>query len=551
MRSLTILHSVSSHRLCFPSISKPSSNSITAAAAAAAASVTGPSSRRHRRCYHLCLCNFFNRITKPRTENISKHSIVSLSTVISKVKFSAPGFSKSLQKFLRSDCFVPWNKLGILYKEEKANFDKEPNELKEIWRKYMEYGFTSSSLVGICLVFPRVLNGDSEVEALVSDLKRVVVDFDLINDVDGEVDTWIDLCRKIRLFYNLGCKKHDIFDLIGRSKTILVEYSEVVLSEKIEYLCRFDVTVDEVISLLVSGFKNFDFELRTQVFCVTGLIRHFGMDEQHLNVIMEKYPYVFGKNRLANLPHVMRALSLNQWFFDNLKNGGHRLLESYPIINSDQDYDKDFAESLVRIQSSRVPIHTWSKLQFLHSIEFGENGLSIKFCKHKKLVILTDSSLSTKVETCGCGTFVNTVRYTMGVRSYFAHHLVPQMGIKIEILGFLALWWHACCICLTRKRDTCQRYEATIASAYPRVWDMMDRTSILGDAIEHLKELAHNVCRRNSEYTHVFLLCTPCFPSSAMRTLTESLRYYSNRLDTMCRISVACPVVIFFHIKNT
>ncbi|KAI3802568.1 hypothetical protein L1987_30705 [Smallanthus sonchifolius] len=360
-------------------------------------------------------------------ENISKNSIVSLSTVISKVKFSAPGFSKSLQKFLRYhpvnefelffesigidvselDSFlparkfflsedrnsfnvacalygfgVPWNKLGILYKEVKTVFDKEPNEINEIWSKYMEYGFTSSSLVGICLVFPRVLNGDREVDELVNDLKRVVIGFDLISDVDGEVDTWIDLCRKIRLFYNLGCKKHDIFDMIGRSKAILVDYSEVVLSEKIEYFCRFDVTVDEVISLLLSGLDIFNFELRNQVFCVMGLLRHFGIDEQHLNVITEKYPYVFGKNRLANLPHVMRALSLNQWFFDNLKNGGHRLLESYPIINSNQDYDKDFAESLVRIQSSRVPIHTLSKLQFLHSIGFGENGLTIKVLKH-------------------------------------------------------------------------------------------------------------------------------------------------------------------------
>ncbi|KAL8232327.1 hypothetical protein R6Q57_002105 [Mikania cordata] len=360
-------------------------------------------------------------------DNISKYSIVSLSSFISKVKFSAPDFSKSLQKFFRyhpvnefelffesigidvnefdlilptckfflsedRNVFnvacalygfgVPWNKLGILYKEEKTIFDKDPNELKEIWRKYMGYGFSSSSLIGICLVFPRVLNGDSEVEALINGLKRVVIDFSLINDVDGDVDTWIDLCRKIRLFYNLGCKKHDVFDMIGRSKTILLEYSEVILSEKIKYFCRFDVTTDEVLSLLLSGFKMYDLDLRTQVFCVRGLLRHFGIDEKQLNFITEKYPYVFGRNRLANLPYVMRSLNLNQWFFDNLKHGGHLLLKSYPIINSDQDYDKDFAESLLRIQSSRVHIHTLSKLQFLHSIGFGENCLTIKVLKH-------------------------------------------------------------------------------------------------------------------------------------------------------------------------
>ncbi|KAI7732306.1 hypothetical protein M8C21_010045, partial [Ambrosia artemisiifolia] len=319
-------------------------------------------------------------------ENISRYSIVSLSTVVSKVTFSASDFSKSLQKFFRYhpvnefelffesigidvneldlvlptgkfflsedrnvfnvacvlyEFGIPWNKLGILYKEEKTIFYKDPNELREIWKKYIEYGFTSSSLVGICLVFPRVLNGDSEVEAMVNDLKRVVVDFNLVNDVDGDVDTWIGLCRKIRLFYNLGCKKDGISEMIGRSKTILLEYSE-------------------------------------EVFCVVGLLRHFGMDEQRLDIITEKYPYVFGKNRLANLPHVMRALRVNQWFFNNLKDGGLHLLKSYAVINSDEDHDKDFAESLVRIQSSRVTAHTLSKLQFLHSIGFGENGLSPK-----------------------------------------------------------------------------------------------------------------------------------------------------------------------------
>ncbi|MFS7951147.1 putative transcription regulator mTERF family [Helianthus anomalus] len=360
-------------------------------------------------------------------ENISKYSVVSLSTVVSKVKFSASDFSKSLQKFLRyhpvnefelffesigidvneldlvmptrkfflsedRNAFdvacalygfgIPWNKLGILYKEEKTIFDKDPDELGAIWKKYTGYGFTSSSLIGVCLVFPCVLNGDSEVEAVVSDLKRVVIDFNLVDDVDGDVDTWIDLCRKIKLFYNLGCKKDGLSDMIGRSKTILVEYSEDVLSAKVEYFLKFDVTVDEVMSLLLSGSKIFDLELTTQVFCVVGLLRHFGMDEQCLRIITEKYPYVFGKNRLANLPHVMRALNLNQWFFDNLKHGGYRLLKSYPVINPDEDYDKDFAESLVRIQSSRVPAHTLSKLQFLHSIGFGENALTIKVLKH-------------------------------------------------------------------------------------------------------------------------------------------------------------------------
>ncbi|XP_076922588.1 transcription termination factor MTEF18, mitochondrial-like [Bidens hawaiensis] len=362
-------------------------------------------------------------------ENISKYSTISLSTFISKLKYSSKTFPNSLQKFFRyhpvnefelfyesiginvseldlvlptrkfflseDRCTfnvactlygfgIPWNKLGVLYREEKAIFDKDISELKEIWNKYLKLGFTRSSLVGICLVFPRVLNGGSEVEVMVNDLKRIVVDFNLVDDVDAEVDAWIDLCRKIKLFYDLGCEKNDVCDMIGRSKSLIVGYSEVVLSEKVDYFCSFDVSKDEVLSLLLSGPKLIDFDLDfiNRVFCVTGLLTHFGMDAQRLNLITKNYPYVFGKNQLVNLPHVMRALNLNQWFFDNLKHEGHHLLKSYPFIDNDQDDDKDFAESLVGIQSSRVCAYMLSKLQFLHSIGFGENGLTIKVLKH-------------------------------------------------------------------------------------------------------------------------------------------------------------------------
>nr|XP_043608543.1 transcription termination factor MTEF18, mitochondrial [Erigeron canadensis]XP_043608549.1 transcription termination factor MTEF18, mitochondrial [Erigeron canadensis] len=357
-------------------------------------------------------------------ENISKYSVVSLSATISKVKFSTSEFPKSLQRLFRYhpvnefelffesigidvdeldgvlpahkfflsqdlDTFnaactlygfgFPWNKLGILYKEEKTIFDKGPSELKEIWSKYKDCGLTSSSLVGICLVFPHVLlNGDS---ALVNDLKRVILDFDLSKDMVGDVDSWIDICKKIRLFYNLGCEKDDIFDMIGRNKTILACYSEEFLSEKVEYFCGFDVTKEEVVSLLLLENEIFEYDLKTPVFCVMRLLRHFGMDENHLVLITKKYPYVFGKNRLANLPHVMRALNVNRWFFDKLKYGGFQLFKSYQIINSDQGIDKDFADSILRIQSSRLSVHTFGKLQFLHSIGYGENGLTIKVLK--------------------------------------------------------------------------------------------------------------------------------------------------------------------------
>ncbi|KAI3723947.1 hypothetical protein L2E82_35709 [Cichorium intybus] len=360
-------------------------------------------------------------------ENISKYSAVSLSAVISKVKFSASDFPKSLHRFLRyhpvnefelffesigidvddldgvlparkfflsedlnafnAACTlygfgVPWNKLGMLYTEQKAIFEKDSFELKKMWNRFLDYGFTSSSLIGIFLVFPYLLNGDTEIDPLFHDLKRVIIDFNLINDVEGNVDEWIDICRKIRLFYNLESSKHELFQMIGRSKHILVEYSEEILSEKIEYFSRFEVTNNEIMSFLLSQSEIFKFDLKTPIFCVSGLLKHFGIYEEHLKSLTKKCPYVFGRNKVSNLPEVMKSLNLNQWLFDKIKDGGHNLLRNYSIPNPNQDFDKDFLESLVRIQSSRVPNHTLSKLEFLHAIGYGENGLTIKVLKH-------------------------------------------------------------------------------------------------------------------------------------------------------------------------
>ncbi|KAJ8573368.1 hypothetical protein K7X08_009879 [Anisodus acutangulus] len=83
------------------------------------------------------------------------------------------------------------------------------------------------------------------------------------------------------------------------------------------------------------------------------------------------------RNRIANVPHILRSLDLSEWFFDRLKNGGHNLLGSY-VIGSVEDMDEDYAEHLQTIQASRTPVYTLRKLNFLHGIGFGENKLTMK-----------------------------------------------------------------------------------------------------------------------------------------------------------------------------
>ena len=81
---------------------------------------------------------------------------------------------------------------------------------------------------------------------------------------------------------------------------------------------------------------------------------------------------------MANLPHVMRALNLHEWFFNKIKNGNHQLLANYVLSDPEEGLDREFRAGLEKIQYSRTPIHNMSKLNFLHGIGFGENALTMK-----------------------------------------------------------------------------------------------------------------------------------------------------------------------------
>ncbi|XP_060218954.1 transcription termination factor MTEF18, mitochondrial [Lycium barbarum] len=370
---------------------------------------------------------FHNTRSLPFTfaEYIGKNSRFSLLGLVSKVPFSRNRFPNSIQRFLRyhpinefefffesigvnyveispmlhlNKCFLcedskvfnaacalacfgfPWNKLGILFKREVSIFSKEPCELKERLSHFERYGYGSIAVIGICLAFPHVLGERSdfldEIDMLFDDLKRVFLDFNLASCVEGNVDSWFEICRKIAMFYELGCEKGKIGELMGRNKSIFVDYSEELLAQKIGFFRRLDVRKEEVGLLVLSKPEILSFDLEVRVISTVGFLKHFGLGVNKLKLTAQTYQYIMGRNRIANVPHILRSLDLSEWFFDRLKNGGHGLLCSY-VIGS-VEVDEDYAEHLQKIQASRTPVYTLRKLDFLHGIGFGENKLTMK-----------------------------------------------------------------------------------------------------------------------------------------------------------------------------
>ncbi|GAB4844299.1 hypothetical protein Ancab_037662 [Ancistrocladus abbreviatus] len=358
---------------------------------------------------------------------ISKNSLHSLSQLISKIKFSAPTFSRSFQKFLRynpinefeffyesigidyhdidehlkpnvfffseysiplnaacalSGSGFPWNKLGRMYKEEVSILSKTPEFLIDRLSVLKDFGFSNLSVVGICLAFPFVLSGEDglsgEIRDLLDDLKRAFIDYDLESLVKGNVDAWYEVCRKIRVFYDLGVEKGKVGELIGSSKHHFLEYKEEVLIKKMEFFCRLGVSKVDVGLLLLKRPELLSFDLENPTISVLGFLKHFFLREEKLKSITQTYSYLLGRNKMANLPHVLRAMDLHEWFFDMIKYGDCKLLDNYALTSLNESTDEIYMENLEKIKCTKTPFHTISKLNFLHGIGFGENSFTVK-----------------------------------------------------------------------------------------------------------------------------------------------------------------------------
>ncbi|CAL9245644.1 unnamed protein product [Arabidopsis halleri] len=364
-------------------------------------------------------------------EQIASNASVSIRNLILKLDFSVPTFSKSLRKhlsyhpinefefffesigidysevseflpekkfFFSEDRTVldaacalsgfgfPWNKLGKLYKEERLVFVQSPGEIDSRLLKFKDLGFSTVAVIGTCLAFPRTLCGGgelgSELLCLFVKLKRLFDEFDSQHLFEENVDSWHAVSRKIRVFYDLGCETEEMWELMGRNRSFFLEYSEEALMKKAEYFCRFGVRKEDVALLILRNPAIMNFDLEKPVISVTGMLKHFGLRQDEVDAVAQKYPYVLGRNKLKNLPYVIRAIDLHERIFDILKNGNHHLLASYSVMDPDEDLDREYQEGLEELQNLRTKTHNIQKLDFLHEIGFGENGMTMKVLQH-------------------------------------------------------------------------------------------------------------------------------------------------------------------------
>ncbi|KAH0912461.1 hypothetical protein HID58_035782, partial [Brassica napus] len=250
----------------------------------------------------------------------------------------------------------PWNKLGRLYREERCVFLQSGEEIGLVLGRLSGVGFSTVAVAGVCLAFPSVLRGGVEVGCLFVKVKRV--------------------------FYDLGFESEEMWELMGRNRSLFVECSEEDLMRKTDYFCRFGVGKEEAALLILRNPDVMSFDLEKPVISVKGVLKHFGLSEDEVDALSLKHPHVFGRNKMKNLPHVVRALGIHERIFDKLKNGTYHLLSSYSLMELEEDIDREYQRGLEEIQNLRCKTHSFQKLDFLHQIGFAENGLTVKILQH-------------------------------------------------------------------------------------------------------------------------------------------------------------------------
>ncbi|KAK9120895.1 hypothetical protein Syun_018512 [Stephania yunnanensis] len=350
-------------------------------------------------------------------ENITKNSLVSLSDLISKVDFSPQTFSRTFPRFLRyhpinefefffesigipcseiegflrpNEFFLsenanilnlacvlcglgfPWNQLGKLYRVENSIFLECPDVVSARIDRIMGLGFDKVSAVG----WEGEVRG--EIDELLGVLKRVFVDCGGRSLVEGNVDAWCVVCRKVKFFYDLGCEKEAMVELISSRLSVLVEIREEVLAKKFEFFCGMSTSKEDIGLVLLRWPEILGYDLETPVFSVEGFFTSIGLSEKKLDSISRGFPFVLGKNKLENLPYLLRAIDLHEWFFEKIMNGDHHLLANVENSSIDEEVAKGFEKSLEQIRLMKNQYHMMGKLNFLLGIGFGENLVTIK-----------------------------------------------------------------------------------------------------------------------------------------------------------------------------
>ena len=270
----------------------------------------------------------------------------------------------------------PWTKLGILYSERDSIFTKSAEEIGLLLSRYEKLGFVRVAVIGICLAFPNVLASDGEAVSLIfEDLRILISDFRPEGSAEENVEIYFRLCRRIKVFYSAGCEIGAVGEILAASRNILFKVEEEDIKNRINFFSRLGMSGKEAGTFLLRNPEVFPLDLENPSVRMPDYLKQIGLCED-LDSLSVRFPYAMGKNRLSNLPAILKSMGLCEIFVKKIRNGHHYFLNPDPVptVPEDNDFQEELSKARLAAKSKLVT----DKLEFLLEIGFGENKITLK-----------------------------------------------------------------------------------------------------------------------------------------------------------------------------
>uniref|UniRef100_A0ACD5V0L2 Uncharacterized protein n=1 Tax=Avena sativa TaxID=4498 RepID=A0ACD5V0L2_AVESA len=192
----------------------------------------------------------------------------------------------------------------------------------------------------------------------------------------GVWGVWVHVlsCRRRR--YQIG----SIGGLVGCNQRVFLELKEELIGERLRFFKSLGLA-EEAGRFVLSNPGVFDLDFDDVVISVPEYLRRVGLLDDEVDAAVKLHPFVVGRNRLKNLPGVLRAMGLNHRFLEKISGGGESLRYLSPdFVLEDASYDLEveraFLDRMIKVKVEKNSQLVDAKLEFLKSIGYGENKIA-------------------------------------------------------------------------------------------------------------------------------------------------------------------------------
>lgn len=272
----------------------------------------------------------------------------------------------------------PWSRLGVLFPIVLCSVAPDLISARLAALEARLHRLPRSAIIAACLTFPSLLEGDlSDGDPLVEDLGTAFRSLRPDLGSSNDIDAFSGVCRRIQIFYDAGAEVGSIGGLVGGSCRVFLELSEKRIGQRLSFFKELGMPGKELARFLLTNAWVFDLDFFDVVISVPEYLHRVGLPKDEIDAALRKYPYVVGKNRLENLPRVLRAMELDSQFLEKISAGGALRYLTQDFVLEDDSYDPEveraFLDRIAKVKAGRKVEHVDNKLEFLKNIGYGEN----------------------------------------------------------------------------------------------------------------------------------------------------------------------------------